>query len=298
MDRNKIRLHPTGSCWMVGAVLAAMWLAAVNYDNALAYVVLFSVASLMLVSALQGVANLNRVELKTGTVAPVFAGLEAILPYALLNPSGEAKRDFRLQWQDGAGSSRESYVAEILAGAEQQDQVIWKVERRGWHQIERAEISTLYPWGILRTFRHQAVSIRWLAYPEPKGENPWPEVWADQNLQDDGQFKGGDDFGGVRLYTKGESQRHIDWKAVARGRPLMVKEFTGAGVGRVWFSWSDLPGLATEPRLSQLTKWVVEAEERGCGYGLRLPGKTVAPGQGSFHYHHCLRLLAEFGREA
>ena len=53
----------------------------------------------------------------------------------------------------------------------------------------------------------------------------------------------GDDFAGVRAYVPGESQRHIDWRAVARGQPLMTKQFAAEaeGVRASRFFCSPLP---------------------------------------------------------
>jgi hypothetical protein len=40
----------------------------------------------------------------------------------------------------------------------------------------------------------------------------------------------------------------------------------------LWLDWAQLPGLDTEARLSQLTRWVLEADRLGLGYGLNLSG--------------------------
>ena len=81
----------------------------------------------------------------------------------------------------------------------------------------------------------------------------------------------GDDFAGVRAYVTGESQRHIDWKAVARGQPLMTKQFAAENKGAVYLDFSALRFADVEEKLSQLTLWVIEAERARQPYGLRLP---------------------------
>ena len=48
----------------------------------------------------------------------------------------------------------------------------------------------------------------------------------------------------------------------------------------------------TEARLSQLTRWVLEAEGKHLSYGLRLPGTRIAPSRGATHQHACLKALA------
>jgi len=98
----------------------------------------------------------------------------------------------------------------------------------------------------------------------------------------------------VRAYVSGESQRHIDWKAVARGQPLMTKQFTAEADGLLYLDFAAVPFSDLEERLSQLVLWVIEAERTRLPYGLRLPAVEIAPSLGHSHFHHCLRALALF----
>jgi uncharacterized protein (DUF58 family) len=60
----------------------------------------------------------------------------------------------------------------------------------------------------------------------------------------------------------------------------------------LWLEWDTLRELDVEARLSRLARWVVDAEAARLTYGLRLPGASIAPGQGPAHRHQCLRALA------
>jgi uncharacterized protein (DUF58 family) len=108
----------------------------------------------------------------------------------------------------------------------------------------------------------------------------------------------GDDFAGVRPYILGESQRHIDWKAVARGQELMTKQFSTETRGSLCFDYAAARFPNIEGRLSQLTLWVIEAERVQRAYGLRLPNSEIAPSLGQAHFHRCLRALALFDEDA
>src|SRR5262249_55436247 len=107
-------------------------------------------------------------------------------------------------------------------------------------------------------------------------------------------FGEGDDFAGVRAYVLGESQRHIDWKAVARGQPLMTKQFTAEADGVVYLDFFALNSADAEEKLSQLALWVIEAERAQRPYGLRLPDAEIPPAVGQPHFHRCLRALGLF----
>ena len=70
----------------------------------------------------------------------------------------------------------------------------------------------------------------------------------------------------------------------------MVKRFAG-GAGSCWLDYADTAG-GVEVRLSQLARWVLDAEQLGWRYGLRLPGREIQPATGANHRLACLRALA------
>ncbi len=109
------------------------------------------------------------------------------------------------------------------------------------------------------------------------------------------QQRAGDDFAGVRSYVPGESLRHVDWKAFARGRPLSVKHFTGGLGQEFWFDGDTMSRMPLEARLSQLALWIVKAEKAEVPYALKL-GRTVLPlGLGEVHARRALEALAVAG---
>jgi uncharacterized protein (DUF58 family) len=108
------------------------------------------------------------------------------------------------------------------------------------------------------------------------------------------EFGEGDDFAGTRPYVHGESQRHIDWRAVARGQSLVTKQFTAEAEGVVYLDFSALRSADVEAKLSQLALWIIEAERARRPYGLRLPHTKIPPAVGQAHFHQCLRALSLF----
>jgi uncharacterized protein (DUF58 family) len=93
----------------------------------------------------------------------------------------------------------------------------------------------------------------------------------------------------------GESLRHVDWKAFARGRPLSVKQFTGGGGYELWLDAAEMGRMPLEARLSQLALWVVNAEKEEMPYALKL-GRTALPlGIGPAQMRRALEALAVAG---
>jgi len=82
---------------------------------------------------------------------------------------------------------------------------------------------------------------------------------------------------------------------MAQGRGMLTKQFSGQALPELWLDWDDLAGMDTEARLSRLCRWVLDAQNAGLSYGLRIPGSTLAPGIGEAHQRTCLEALALFG---
>ena len=105
---------------------------------------------------------------------------------------------------------------------------------------------------------------------------------------------GDEEWLGLRPFRAGDSPRQVDWKAYARGAPLLSKEY-GSVTGRPQvFDYDALHGLEPEARLAQLCRWILESDARGQVYGLRLPRLEIAGGRGVQHRERCLSALARF----
>ena len=158
---------------------------------------------------------------------------------------------------------------------------------------------TVYPLGLFQARSKIRVNAVYIVYPKPVGTRQWPPMESHEDDAGEGFYnRGGDDFVGSHPWRIGESMHHIDWRAGARGRPMSVKEFTGGGAEQLWFDWNQLAGLDTETRLSQLARWVLEAEEQGREFGLRIPGKTLPLDSGPGHTTKGLETLAVFQFES
>jgi uncharacterized protein (DUF58 family) len=132
-------------------------------------------------------------------------------------------------------------------------------------------------------------------YPQAKGNADWPGLRPSGEQGSPASLKPGDDFSGVRAYLPGESLRHVDWKAYARGRPLSVKQFTGGSGHELWLDAEEMSRMPLEPRLSQLALWIVNAEKEEIPYALKL-GRTALPlGLGAAQARRALEALAVAG---
>ena len=80
---------------------------------------------------------------------------------------------------------------------------------------------------------------------------------------------------------------------MARGQDILVKRFSGSGSQQLRLHWDDTRQLGDiESRLSQICRWVLEAERYGLRYSLTLPGMELPLDGGPEHRHRCLEALA------
>ncbi|HEY5894936.1 MAG TPA: DUF58 domain-containing protein [Chthoniobacterales bacterium] len=270
------------------AVLAAVVYAAISQGNGPAYIPVYSLVGLSLVSWIYNRSNISNLRIVVARRANGFAGNLLLIPFKLYNASRRPKFGLKIS-TPGEGIATVGQLDSVIEGS-----ISLPAKRRGHFRLDGVLVSTVFPLGVFKAAYRQAVDCEYYVYPEPKGTLPLTALGGNPGRRQLAKRVPGDDFSGVRRYVDGESQRHVDWKAVARGQPLVVKQFESAVSEELWLDWSHLPGMDTEERLSQLALWIVQCERQSMRYGLRLPGQTRAPSLGDSHYHHCLQMLAVF----
>ena len=270
-----------------------MWYAASSQNSAAAYLLLFALTAVSLVSIPHTLINLAGVTVALEAVKPAFAGQEVSLPVEIMNGSRATRHGINVT---SSGSSQErKRVDRIPAGKAARVTLRFPAQQRGEHEIGTLCLTSVYPLGFVRVLKKFATSQTYVVYPKPAGELQLPLGRArPPHSRPQADFGEGEDFAGVRAYVPGESQRHIDWKAVARGQALMTKQFAAEAEGSVHLDFSALHFADVEKRLSQLALWVIEAERARRPYGLRLPGTEIAPAIGEPHFHQCMRALSRF----
>jgi uncharacterized protein (DUF58 family) len=289
-------LYPTAGSSGLLFVLAAMWYAASSQNSAAIYLLLFALLTVFLVSIPHTLINLGGVTITLESAKPAFAGQEVSLPVELVNLSRGTRYGVELVLS-GPGKERERIDCIPPENAARLT-LRFPARQRGEHKIGVLCLTSAYPLGFIRVLRKFVSSQTYLVYPKPAGDPRLPasrarsaQSWAQTD------FGEGDDFAGVRAYIPGESQRHIDWKAVARGQPLMTKQFAAEAQSAVHLDFSSLGLASVEERLSQLALWVIEAERLRRPYSLQLPRTHIQPGLGQLHFHQCLRVLSLFQRK-
>ncbi len=283
----------TGSGRLLVLILLAMLIASINYGNNMAYILCFILTGLLMIGYLSTRNNLKGLDITNVLSQPVFAGDSQEFSFELHNQTSGRR----------VGLFPAVYSEDVLpdffgpfsvdAYARSTAKISFIASRRGRFTLPYITLVSVYPLGLFKATRRIPIHAVYLVYPTPLGSLRWPEPEIHEEESSEGFYaRGGDDFVGVHAYRPGESMHHIDWKAYARGRPLNIKEFTGGGTAQLWFDWNYLGTINMEPRLSQLTRWVLEADQEGSEFGLRLPDNEVKPDCSPGHTTKCLETLA------
>jgi uncharacterized protein (DUF58 family) len=293
LARRRLYILPTRAGLAFGALWLLMLLAGLNYGNSLALFLTFLLAGFALVAMHECHRNLLGLRLVAVSAPAVFArGAGAVL-MTLENPGTPARLalEAALEGEPLAG-------ADLPAHGRVQLSLPVAAARRGVVRIERMRLTTSHPFGLFRTWTWVHLPVELLVYPYPSGERPRP--MASGRRQTGARSRGttgADEWVGLRPFRDGDSPRQVDWKAYARQAPLLVKEYSPTGADLCLFDFTQLAIPDLEARLSQLARWVVEAESVGDHYGLTLPGTVIAPNRGPEHRHRCLAALALYGTE-
>jgi uncharacterized protein (DUF58 family) len=290
VGRRHIYILPTGSGLALGAVLALMLLGSLNYQNNLGLLFTFLLGSAAIVAMHHSWFNLLGLEVSARGGAPVFAGQDGEVSVTLGDTGNRPRSGLAVGLGKATAGPRD-----IPAGGRSSAPVAVPTARRGYRYIHQIQLETRYPIGLFRAWCYARVQARITVYPQPARRALEPPLSAAYRANTKGDLGvGADDFVGFRDYRSGDSLRHLDWKALARERGLVIKKFGGDRADEVWLDWDRLPAVDLEERVSLLCRQVLDAAECGLSYGLRLPSRQVPIGHGELHKHRCLETLAIF----
>ena len=290
LGRRQVYILPTRNGLMFALVLTAALLAAVNYNSGLGYLLTFMLAGMAVVSILYTNRNLLRLRIAPAACPPVFAGELAHFGVTLGNDRAGARLGMVIE-------CRKCEVVRVDVPARTSVTVTLPMSSRarGYLACPPFTVCTYFPLGLFRAWSRRIVlAHRCLVYPRPARAEGVPPQNGLVSGDRPGPAPGGGDFAGLRPFRLGDPPQHVSWKTAARGQGLHTKQFSGSGQDSIWLDWQAFAPLDIEARLSRLTRAVLDADQAGLRYGLRLPDREFAPDSGAAHRHRCLEALALF----
>jgi len=310
INRRRIYILPTAYGLTLAAMIGAMMLAGLNYGSNLGLAFAFLMASIALVGMHHCHRNLLALRVDAAREVDGFAGNGARLEFVLQNESGLDRWDVEIRCEDraaaagapagiaSADAARARAFASVAAKAQQTLTVMLPTPRRGLVRVDQFELCTRYPFGWFRAWSYVHAPLTIYVAPRPHGERPLASSGAAQGAAANTDLPGDEDFAGLRAYAPGMPLKQMAWKVLARGQDAAVRNYSSIAAEPEWLDWHALEDLEPEARLSQLCRWVLDADAAGRCYGIRLPGTQIDLGGGAEHRSACLRALARFPHES
>jgi len=307
---RNIYILPTRHGLMLGVIIVTILLGSMQYSNSMGFLLAFMLSAMSLLGAFYTYYNLVGLTISAAAGESVFAGDLGSVPLWFNNRGFSARFAIQAQSFQGLikpltfrdlfnlGSQKVSQTTTFDLNADQLQRIDLPIltDKRGILKLGRITLSTTFPLGLFHAWTYlELQNAQLLVYPRPQGVLPFPQGVAidgrSARLHGDGE-----DFSGFRAYILGDSPHHIDWKAAARERGLLIKQFSGnEGAQQYVFNIQEVVSLNDiESALSQLCDWIVQAHRQGLHYGLILPTLSFPPHNEETHYHACLSALANF----
>jgi uncharacterized protein (DUF58 family) len=288
LGHRRVYILPSSHGCVFFLVLMLMLAGSVNYSLSLGFVLTFLLAGLGVNGMLYTFRNMSNLRISAGRPRSVFAGDTVEFPLCVENPTGVSRAAL-----EAVSASGHTHGFDVAAGADAVAPIALPALSRGRLGIGRVTLQTRFPLGLFRAWTYLEPDVDCIVFARPETPPAPLPLPAGERGEGSAAALGNEDFAGLRAYQAGDSPRRIAWKADAQDRGLLSKVFSGEAAAELWLVWDALPqAMATEARISRLTRWVLEADAAGLTYGLRLPSQAIGPATGAGHRTRCLEALA------
>jgi uncharacterized protein (DUF58 family) len=289
LTQRNVYILPTRAGMMLGVTLLVLLVASINYQLNLGYLLTFLLAGCSLVAMHVAHGNLRGITMHLVVPEACYARATAQFVIQLENSRKRPRYGLSLairgaeQWVD----------TDVPAQATAQLQLAFAPKHRGLHRMPTLTAQTLFPLGTFRVWALWRPAAHLLVYPQPEAHPPpLPGHSADESGHQLATLHHSGEPDGLRPYRRGDSLKTIVWKKAAKTGDLVSRDQVALQSHTLWLE-PQLTQLSTlEAQLSRLCAWVLQAEQLGLRYGLRMAGQDIAPASGLAHQQRCLQALA------
>lgn len=287
LEYRHIFVLPTKFGWGFGMMLVFMALGGLNFNNNMALILVFLLATIAQLTTLIAYRNLSGLKIDYVWSEPVFCGEDA--QFRVFVSNGDDRQRLAIQ----AGFRKPQDCRDFKPCSSESMILRHATTKRGLLVMPSFRLETRFPLGLFKAWSWIFPRSRCLVYPAPaQNAPPLPKTGRGQAGRAE---KGdGDEVHGLRKYQAGDSMQRVAWRASARHDELYSLEMETPREEACELDWDLLKGGGTENRLSVLTAWVIAADHRQLAYSLKLPGVEIEAGLGAAHRAKCLESLALF----
>ena len=312
LTQRTVYILPTRPGLMLLLTLLVLLVASINYQLNLGYLLTFLLAGTALVGMHVSHGTLRGLAMNLIAPPAHYAGANTAFDVKLTNMRRSVRHGIGLSVceQQGAKGQKDAERhwawTDVPAQGSSTVQVAFTPLRRGLHRLPALIAETRFPLGTFRVWTVWRPAAQVMVYPAPEANPPPLPLGEARALgpSDAVRAQGSGEFDGVRSYRRGDPLKNVLWKKAARTGGQAGEQQRGESAGLVVRDtqqaqrhelWLELPQAGPpdlERRLSRLCAWVLQADQLGLRYGLRLDATQLPPDSGEAHKRQCLEALA------
>jgi len=298
LSQRRVYILPTAAGWVLALTLLLLLVASINYQLNLGYLLTFLLAGSAVVGMHVCHGNLRGLTLHLSPPEPVHAHQALVLEVRLSSERRATRHGIGLGVFDDSGRAPPLAWTDVPGQGQANLQIAWRAPGRGLHALPIILAQTLFPLGTFRVWSLWRPAATALVYPSPEDHPPpLPPGEPQSGGSGSARVQATGEYDGVRAYRRGDPMQSVVWKkaaqAFASGRDdLISRDVLSSQRQQLWLDHTQCGPSGLEARLSRLTAWVLMADHLELDYGLRLPGREMAPDQGPVHKARCLEALA------
>lgn len=289
LNQRNVYILPTRAGLMLGLTLLVLLVASINYQLNLGYLLTFLLAGCALVAMHVAHATLRGLTMHLVAPDACYAGATASFSIHLQNGKNRTRYGLALAVLD-LGHWVDTDVAALASASVQ---LAFTPPGRGLRRLPTLTVQTLFPLGTFRVWSLWRPAAQVLVYPAPEAHPPpLPSGNTVDGARQLNTLQQQGEPDGLRPYRRGDTPKTIVWKKVAKTGELVSRDHVELQSHTLWLEPQITQLAQIEAQLSRLCAWVLQAEQRGLCYGLRISGQTIAPATGPAHQQRCLQTLA------
>ena len=239
MRVKNLKKYFSKKCYPLLFAIFLFIMAGYFHSNNIAYIIGFFLLSFLFAFAILGYLNIKKTDFEIIFPKMIFANTPFNLTLKFKNKSYDIYVN-NTHFNIAKGTKNLPFL----------------IKNRGYFTLKTLKIISFFP--ICNIFiKEKEINKKILVYPEIKGKSL--KEFISKEIK-----KGSDEFENIKPY-EGESLNLIHWASVAKGE-ISAKKFSSLNKSKeLIFDYSKIKG-DKEFKLSQLTKWILEAEKLNLKY--------------------------------
>ncbi len=240
---RKLQFTKEGTLYIVAIFI--LGIAAINTGNNMLYLILATLLSLIVISGMMSEPILRKIMIKRQFPQRVYRGTPTRARLVIKNnkrlvPSYSINID---ELPIDNVDSEPTYIVKLDPNAAATHITKYNFKKRGLTTLDGFRLKTRFPFGLFMKFKTTLSKEQILVYPAVRSLTPGEVL---KTLNSSGvnhhTVRGdGTDIYGLRNYTKNDDARHIHWKASARTKRLLTKEYEKENDNKIVIVFDNFP---------------------------------------------------------